>query len=62
MRKATLRILLAVSVLGLAGCASTSTPRYDFSYKGPSCPQGTTMVCMEDSLRGCGCGELIVLN
>ena len=62
MSKATLRILLVISVLGLAGCASTSAPRYDLGYKGPSCPQGTTMVCMEDSLRGCGCGELIVLN
>lgn len=62
MRKATLRILLIVSVLGLAGCASTPPSRYDVAYKRPSCPDGTTLVCMDDSLRGCKCGELIVLN
>lgn len=62
MRMPGLRILLVVSVLGMAGCASNSSQRYDVAYRGPSCPAGTTVVCMEDSLRGCSCGELIVLN
>jgi hypothetical protein len=62
MNMATLRLLLIVSVLGLAGCASDSYRGYDAAYRGPSCPEGTTVVCMEDSLRGCACGELIVLN
>ena len=62
MRMATLRLLLIAAVLGLTGCASNSYRGYDVAYRGPSCPAGTTVVCVEDSLRGCSCGELIVLN
>jgi hypothetical protein len=60
MKKMTM--LLLVSMLGLAGCASTGTHSNGIAYARPSCPGGTTMICEVNSLRGCQCGQLIVLN
>lgn len=57
-----IRNILIFSVMGMAGCSTMQTDRHAYSPVRASCPEGTTMICVENSLRGCGCGELIVLN
>jgi hypothetical protein len=61
-RMAAIRIILIVSILGLAGCATVPSSGYRIQRIGPSCPSGTYLVCEVDSARGCACGQLIVLN
>jgi len=35
-------------------------PGHGGYYAGASCPAGTVMICVPESLRGCRCGTLIV--
>jgi len=57
-----IRTFLFFAMLGLGGCATVDADRYGYSPVRPSCPEGTYRVCQEDSLRGCLCGQLTVLN
>jgi len=52
--------LLGSALAVLAGCASLAAPGYGGYYAGASCPAGTVMICVPESLRGCRCGTLIV--
>ena len=58
---ATIRTLIIVSLLGLAGCSSVPVASGPYPTRA-YCPDGTYMICEEGSARGCGCGHLIVLN
>lgn len=54
-------LLLILSLTGIAGC--TTAPIVSGPYPTSAvCPTGTYMICETDSARGCGCGQLIVLN
>jgi len=58
----TLKTILILSALCEAGCSSTRPYGPAVSEVRAYCPNGTVMICASDSLRGCRCGELIVLN
>ncbi len=58
---ATFRILLLVSIVVLSGCANLTANHQGQDYSGSYCRDGSQMICSKDSLRGCGCGMLVVL-
>ena len=55
------RTIFLILALVLSGCASAPPPGHGYHAAWPACPAGTYMIC-DDSLRGCQCGEFIVLN
>lgn len=58
---ATTRLLIIASILGLAGCSTAPVASSTYPTRA-YCPEGTYMICEADRARGCGCGQLIVLN
>jgi hypothetical protein len=56
-----LRTLLLLSIVALSGCANLSAHRQGHDYSSSYCREGSQMICNKDSLRGCGCGNLVVL-
>ncbi|MDH4072202.1 MAG: hypothetical protein OEV41_03735 [Gammaproteobacteria bacterium] len=58
----TLKIIFVATTLWLAGCSTTRPYDLGVPQARAYCPNGTVMICATDSLRGCRCGELIVLN
>ena len=56
------KTVLILATFWLAGCSSTRPYPPAATEVRAYCPNGTVMVCASDSLRGCRCGELIVLN
>jgi hypothetical protein len=58
---ATKRLSIIVAILGLAGCSTAPIASSTYPTR-LYCPEGTFMICEADRARGCGCGQLIVLN
>ena len=46
----------------LSACAGTGARDPNRLTRGLQCPGDTVLICETDSLRGCGCGRLVVLN